>query len=313
MQINRFTLSFNGEDAYLEADFLRNYLEKSIPVFRIALILGMFLYAMFALLDAALFPELKEKLWFIRFAIVCPFGLAAFFFSYSPLFARYWRLTISSTVMVAGLGVIAMMYVVPPPTNFSSYAGLILVLFYSYTVPRALFVWSSVTGWLLIGCYEIFVFFVQGTTLPILFNNNLFFVGANLIGMSANYFMEYSARQNYWLMQRLEREKENVGLINRDLQEKNLALAEALENVKTLSGFIPICMHCKKIRDDEGYWNQLESWLVSHSDAQLSHCLCPECMKELYPDIYAEVAESDVLNGVSGEGTKSGTDLPKPE
>lgn len=301
MQINRFTLSFTGEDAHLEEDFLSTYLEKSTPVFRIALLLGMFLYAMFALLDAVLFPEAKEKLWFIRFAVVCPFGLAAFVFSYFPLFSRYWRLTISLTVMVAGLGVIAMMYIVPPPQNFSSYAGLILVLFYSYTVPRALFLWSSITGWLLICCYELFVLFIIDTPLPILFNNNLFFVGANLIGMSANYFMEYSARNNYWLMHRLEKEKETVGLINQDLQEKNLALAEALENVKTLSGFIPICMHCKKIRDDEGYWNQLESYLISHSDAQLSHCLCPECLKELYPDIYAEVAEAGFSAESSGK------------
>lgn len=155
------------------------------------------------------------------------------------------------------------------------------------------------TGWLLICCYEIFAF-ISGTPLSILFNNNLFFIGANLIGMSANYFMEHSARNNYWLMQRLEKEKENVSLINKNLQEKNLALAEALESVKTLSGFIPICMHCKKIRDDEGYWNQLESYLTSHSDAQLSHCLCPECLKELYPDIYEEIAEANSSTEASG-------------
>lgn len=286
------TLSFSGEDDHLEEGFLQNYLEKSTPVFRIALLLGMFIYAGFAVLDAVLFPEMKERLWFIRFAVVCPFGLAALVFSYFYPFKRYWQETIFLTVIVAGLGIIAMMYVVPPPQNFSTYAGLILVLFYSYTVPRALFVWSSVAGWLLVCCYELSAVFIIDTPLPIFFNNNLFFVGANLVGMIASYFMEYSARNNYWLMQRLEVEKRNVSLINKDLQDKNRDLEEALENVKTLSGFIPICTHCKKIRDDAGYWNQLESYLIAHSDAQLSHCLCPDCVKELYPDIYEEIVES---------------------
>ncbi len=61
-------------------------------------------------------------------------------------------------------------------------------------------------------------------------------------------------------------------------------LREALANVKTLSGLIPICSHCKKIRDDQGYWNRLEDYLDEHSDARLSHGICRDCAKEHYPD-----------------------------
>jgi len=61
-------------------------------------------------------------------------------------------------------------------------------------------------------------------------------------------------------------------------------LKEALAKVKTLSGLIPICASCKKIRDDRGYWNQIESYIHEHSDADFSHGMCPECMKKLYPD-----------------------------
>ena len=63
-----------------------------------------------------------------------------------------------------------------------------------------------------------------------------------------------------------------------------LDLQEALKNVKTLSGLLPICASCKKIRDDQGYWNQIESYLHKHSDAEFSHGICPECAKALYPD-----------------------------
>ncbi len=61
-------------------------------------------------------------------------------------------------------------------------------------------------------------------------------------------------------------------------------LQKALANVKTLSGLLPICAHCKKVRDDKGYWNQIEVYVRQHSEAQFSHSICPQCMQELYPE-----------------------------
>ncbi|MEW5909327.1 MAG: PAS domain S-box protein [Thermodesulfobacteriota bacterium] len=62
-------------------------------------------------------------------------------------------------------------------------------------------------------------------------------------------------------------------------------LQETLAKVKTLSGLLPICASCKKIRDDKGYWTQIESYIRRHSDADFSHSICPDCMKKLYPDL----------------------------
>ena len=64
----------------------------------------------------------------------------------------------------------------------------------------------------------------------------------------------------------------------------------ALREIKTLSGLLPICMSCKKIRDDKGYWNQIEIYIRSHSQAEFSHGLCPECAHKLYPE-YGNSAE----------------------
>jgi hypothetical protein len=75
---------------------------------------------------------------------------------------------------------------------------------------------------------------------------------------------------------RIRSEKEREKLIA-DLQT-------ALADVKTLSGLLPICAHCKKIRDDKGYWKQIEGYIQEHSDATFSHSICRECAKELYPD-----------------------------
>jgi PAS domain S-box-containing protein len=63
------------------------------------------------------------------------------------------------------------------------------------------------------------------------------------------------------------------------------ALQKALSEVKTLRGFLPICSYCKKIRDDKGYWSQIESYIHKHSDAEFSHGICPECAKKYYPDM----------------------------
>ena len=62
-------------------------------------------------------------------------------------------------------------------------------------------------------------------------------------------------------------------------------LEDALTNIKTLRGLLPICSNCKKIRDDKGYWKQIESYIRDHSGAEFSHGMCPECSKKLYPDL----------------------------
>ena len=65
-------------------------------------------------------------------------------------------------------------------------------------------------------------------------------------------------------------------------RETTKALRDALNQIKTLSGLIPICASCKKIRDDKGYWNLLETYIQEHSEAEFSHGICPDCMKKLY-------------------------------
>lgn len=75
------------------------------------------------------------------------------------------------------------------------------------------------------------------------------------------------------------------------LQRQKTELRAALEKVKLLSGLLPICSNCKMIRDDKGYWQQIESYIRKHSEAEFSHALCPECAQRLYPDLYARVKE----------------------
>lgn len=84
----------------------------------------------------------------------------------------------------------------------------------------------------------------------------------------------------------------DISQIKKTEKEKETLIAElkqTLEQVKKLEGLIPICSSCKKIRDDRGYWNQIETYIRDHSEAEFSHSLCPDCAKKFYPELAEEI------------------------
>ncbi|MFH1981602.1 MAG: hypothetical protein ABIL58_07155 [Pseudomonadota bacterium] len=102
------------------------------------------------------------------------------------------------------------------------------------------------------------------------------------------------------IRQRLQAQKKEIEKANEEIHiemeerkraqvEKDnliIELKSAVAEVKTLSGLLPICSHCKKIRDDKGYWDQIEGYIQKHSNAKFSHGICPECAKKHYPDFH---------------------------
>jgi len=70
-------------------------------------------------------------------------------------------------------------------------------------------------------------------------------------------------------------------------------LTAAMANIKTLKGLLPICASCKKIRNDKGYWQQVEAYLAEHADIQFSHGICPACIKKLYPELFEQPGEEN--------------------
>ncbi len=78
-----------------------------------------------------------------------------------------------------------------------------------------------------------------------------------------------------------------------ELEETNARLQRAAESIKSLQGMLPICARCKKIRSDDGYWEQIEQYISAHSNATFTHGFCPECIQELYPE-YSNGVEDDI-------------------
>jgi hypothetical protein len=87
------------------------------------------------------------------------------------------------------------------------------------------------------------------------------------------------------LTQTIQHRTQELQSANAVLQEKNQDLEAAMTQIKTLSGLLPICMHCKKIRDDKGYWQKMETYIHKHSNAHFSHSICRECAEQHYPDL----------------------------
>ena len=89
---------------------------------------------------------------------------------------------------------------------------------------------------------------------------------------------------------RLKREMDQRKMHQVRLEKKNEELKNALNEIKVLRGFIPICASCKQIRDDKGYWTQVEEYIAERSEAKFTHGICPDCMERLYPETKKRLA-----------------------
>ncbi|MGC9324445.1 MAG: hybrid sensor histidine kinase/response regulator [Desulfomonilia bacterium] len=217
MSMNPLTLSFpvNLEEVYQE-----DFFHKSLNQVRFILILGIFFYGIFGILDAKMMPEAKSTLWFIRYAIVTPMIAGVVLFTYSRYFKPLMQLCLACIIVVCGLGIVIMIAIAPPPVNYSYYAGLILVLIFGYVFLRIRFIWATLAGWVIVVFYEIAAIWINQTPVEILFNNNFFFISANFIGMFASYSIEYYSRRDFYLAQLLEIEQEKVYAANQELEAR---------------------------------------------------------------------------------------------
>jgi hypothetical protein len=117
------------------------------------------------------------------------------------------------------------------------------------------------------------------TTALIIFQGYVDVLGLSICIAAPVLILPLPARSFFAMYVRIQKTEEK-------LRTQNQELEKSLEQIKVLSGLLPICCNCKKIRDDEGYWSEIEQYFNSHSDLQLTHGICPECVMKLYPELY---------------------------
>ncbi len=236
MQLNWLTLSFSAESGKLEKEFLEDYYLKYINQVRISLFIAIIFYSIFGILDAQLMPQMRNQFWFIRYAVFCPITALILASSFTSFYKKYMQFSLAFTVVLAGLGIIVMIVIAPPPVNYSYYAGLMLIFIFGYSFIRARIVWATVAGWFIVFCYEIGATVISDTPLPILINNNFFFISANVIGMFSCYYIEYAARRDFFLARLLEEERQKTHEANQLLEdrvkERTEMLAETNKDLK---------------------------------------------------------------------------------
>jgi len=144
---------------------------------------------------------------------------------------------LAGIMYLTGLAIIVMIiFAARMAEHYSYYAGLILIFIIGYTFIKARFIYASIAGWSIVASYEIAAIWISETPIEILINNNYFFISANVIGMFISYFMEHSARRDFYMRNLLEKEQEKVQAANNALekrvQERTRQLTTANKDLK---------------------------------------------------------------------------------
>ncbi len=213
--------------AALEAEFADVYFAQTLGPVRVALLLGVALYGLFGILDTWIAPAHRRELWFIRFAIVCPLALACLAFTYRPAFKRYKQSLTSLLMLVATLGIIAMLAIIPAPGSYLYYGGLLLMIVFLFTLMRLRLPYAAAVTVVSIVIY-VAVALLLVRTPGMLLMNNLFFLGSSaIIGFLANYTMEHYARVNFLQRREIEKHTQQLEQKNAQLVAKNRELAQS--------------------------------------------------------------------------------------
>jgi hypothetical protein len=219
-------------------------MDSQYKAFRIALLLGIFGFPSFGLLDLLVYPDFIVPIWSIR-AVTVVIYLTVFIFL-QKIKEKYLFPLITATFLCASFAISLMCYVTGDGFQSPYYAGLFVVIMIA-----TIFSPIRQNYYLVIIAICLVQHFTLLLSLPWQWKDlgiNVFFLGTvSLSGFLVRVF-----------------------------------IYRLVSEVKTLKGFLPICAHCKKIRDDKGYWNQIEKYIAEHSGTEFTHSICPDCAEILY-------------------------------
>lgn len=233
MNLNTFTLSFKDD---LEQRYLKDHYKKSIYQIRISFFLAVLLYGFFGLLDMHLVSEVRNLMWLIRFSVVVPIGLLVLVTSFSNDFDKYREVTMSLTMIMFSVGILLMIIIAPKPVDFTYYGTLMVTFVFLYTFVGIRFIYASLTGIIILLCYEFTALVILETPIDIITKNNFIFVSTSIVGMFAAYSIEFYSRRDFYITRILESNQEEMLKLNDKLA--NRIGEQTAELVKTNKGLI---------------------------------------------------------------------------
>lgn len=228
-RLNKISLRFASKN--FEKRFEQAHLRESLPLIRLSLVLGAFIYALFGILDAQIMRPVLTEVLLIRFGIVIPVLLCVAGFTYSRHFARIAEPLLSFSFLVGGGGIVAMTVIGPPPANHWYYAGLAIVIIFNSITNRLHYTYSLAVSLTLLALYEASAIILNPIPLAVLFNNSFFLVFSIAMSALTNYVQEYMLRMNYVKTRLLELEKNRSVLLRKKADAANRSKTEFLANM----------------------------------------------------------------------------------
>jgi hypothetical protein len=219
----------------VEKEFLDDYFRNSIGSCRASLLTAFGLYAVFGILDFWGMPSRTHYVWTIRYLLVCPIIAAVLLLSFHPIFKKIMQPATMFVVLVAGLGIVAMIAATEPkdPAYTHYYAGLILVVVFGFTFVRLRLRFGILSALIIVAAYELVTILCQKILnetdgLPLFLNSNFFLIGASILGIASGYFLEFYMRRDFVQRRVIESELVSAREIQQSLLPKNLPEIEGI-------------------------------------------------------------------------------------
>ncbi len=232
--------------------FLRYYRQRYRNQLRLALVLATLGWIAFGLLDGLYYPEVAPILWRIRYLYILPVILSLAALVFTRYYWRIGQLSVAMAIVIAGLGVVAMILAIPHGRENYYFVGLMLILFINYTIFRLRFLWASLAGLLLLAAFDGAMLSARAMPHSEIVMANFFLVGSNLFGMLAAYLMEYDSRRTFLLMRLLGQSRRRLRGINRNMERINARL-DSLARTDELTG---LANRRSFYQDLEREWNR---------------------------------------------------------
>ncbi len=251
--INLWTLSF--KDKKVEKEFLEEYPHKYLIPVRVAIIIGVFVYNIFLILDKLIAPEQAIELWFIRLCIFTPYMILFFILTFTKFYYKYMQILIAFCFIICNLSVAYILYIVDPEIRYMYYPGFIISCIFNYGVIKTRFIWAIPINWSSIIIYE-WLCIITNTPMIYILNNTFFLLSCHFAGMVLCYNMEYYSRRDFIHVRNMKELD----------QKKDMFIAIAAHELKTPLTSIQGFLELLKIEDNKQKIKKYISLTLKNTD-----------------------------------------------
>jgi hypothetical protein len=271
LSYSRITLQFH--DPTIEKLYRDSVIEQTMTYCRIAWIVLSVFNTVFGFLDRVLF---WDNAWIATTARIILSSISLMMFVSTFIKKLKPLMVFNSPIFIMLLGIFSSVLIaLDADSNFSPFfLGFFFGAAGIFSTAGMSFKYSILSFAVLLVGFEIFCIMLVAVPFRAMLIYNFFLPAILLVFGYAGYLIEQVSRKNF--------------LINYELKH-------TIEEFETLSGLVPICSSCKSIRDDQGYWKKIETYIANHSKINFSHSICPDCARKLYPEI------ASVINDIENE------------